>query len=204
MGKAAPPRTGYIYIYMGVEFFGIFTIMPTVMANTKKHDWDALESEFIRSNVSLKDYARRKKMSYRYLGNRAARDNWLLKRDDSHRKAREEVRDEIIKRAEEGSESSLICDTKDKVIIRSKAVGDKLYTLLQAACVAMEQGDMREMRVAIEAWVRLDDQLRKVHGIEEAKDEPLVNINVLAALPSKDQMKRVSVEVVQEQTVVPV
>jgi hypothetical protein len=90
------------------------------------------------------------------------------------------------------------------VITRSKAVGDKLYTLFQAACVAMEQGDMKEMRIAIEAWVRLDDQLRKIHGVEEAKDKPLVNINVLAALPSKDQMKRASSEIVKEQTVVPV
>lgn len=201
--KGNPLRVGYIYIYMGVEFFGIFTILPTVMANTRKHDWDALESEFLRANVSLKDYARRKSISYRYLGNRAAKDNWLLKRDELQRKAREEVRDEIIKRAEDNSETALICDTKDKVITRSKAVGDKLYTLFQAAVVAMQQGDMKEMRIAIEAWVRLDDQLRKIHGIEEAKDKPLVNINVLAALPSKDQMKRVAAEVVQEQTVVP-
>jgi len=160
------------------------------MANKIKHDWDALESEFLKANVSLADFAKRKRISYRYLGNRASKDNWLLKRDELHRKAREEVKAEIIKQAEDNSAGALICDSKEAVVTRSKAVGDKLYTLFQAASVAMTQGDMKEMRIAIEAWVKLDDQLRKIHGVVDDSDKPLVNINVLAALPTKEEMKR--------------
>lgn len=160
------------------------------MANKAKHDWDALESEFLKANVSLAEFAKRKKISYRYLGNKASKDNWLLKRDELHRKAREEVKAEIIKQAEDNSAGALVCDSKEAVVTRSKAVGDKLYTLFQAAVVAMEQGDMREMRVAIESWVKLDEQLRKIHGVVDDSDKPLVNINVLAALPSKAEMKR--------------
>ena len=78
---------------------------------------------------------------------------------------------------------------------RSLQTGDKLYTLFQAAVTAMSQGNMKEMRVAIDAWVTLDNQMRKIHNIEDNSEKPLVNINVLAALPPKGEMKRVAVDV---------
>ena len=165
------------------------------MANKKKYDWDALEAEFLRANVSLKEFAKRKEISYRYLGNRASEACWYDKRAELQAKVREEVKTEIVQRAEENSKGALVADTPEKVIHRSKAVGDKLYTLFQAAVAAMEQGDLREMRAAIEAWTRLDDQIRKVHGVEEKSDKPLVNINVMAALPSGNKVISAVVDV---------
>ena len=70
---------------------------------------------------------------------------------------------------------------------RSLQTGDRLYTLFQAAVTAMKEGDLRTMRSAIDAWVSLDNQMRKIHNIESNSDKPLVNINVLAALPSKSK-----------------
>ena len=52
------------------------------MANKKKYDWDALEAEFIRANISLKEFAKRKEISYRYLGNKASAGCWHDKRDE--------------------------------------------------------------------------------------------------------------------------
>jgi len=43
--------------------------------------------------------------------------------------------------------------------------------------------------------VTLDNQMRKIHNIEDNSEKPLVNINVLAALPPKSEMKRASVDV---------
>ena len=55
--------------------------------------------------------------------------------------------------------------------------------LFQSAVQAMSQGNLTQMRAAIESWVKLDDQMRKIHKVDAAHDRPLVNINVLAALP---------------------
>ena len=35
----------------------------------------------------------------------------------------------------------------------------------------------------METWRLWDDQMRKNHKIDEVSDKPIVNINVLAALP---------------------
>ena len=68
---------------------------------------------------------------------------------------------------------------------RSMQTGDRLYTLFQAAVTAMQQGDLRTMRQAIDAWVTLDTHMRKVHRIDENADKPIVNIAVLSALPDR-------------------
>lgn len=167
------------------------------MANKKKYDWDALEAEFIKANISLKEFAKRKEMSYRYLGNRASKECWHDKRDEFQSKLREELKTELVEQAEKNSAGALVADTPEKVINRSKAVGDKLYTLLQAAVAATEQGDTRELRGAIEAWTKLDDQVRKVHKIDEKTERPLVNINVMAALPSGNKVVEAEAVVVQ-------
>lgn len=158
------------------------------MANKKKYDWDALEAEFIRANISLKEFAKRKEISYRYLGNKASAGCWHDKRDELQSKVREEVKADIVAAAEKNSAGALVASTPEAVIARSKAVGDKLYTLLQAAVAATEQGDTRELRGAIEAWSKLDDQVRKIHKLDDAKERPLVNIQVMNALPSANRV----------------
>ena len=157
------------------------------MAKRKKYDWDEIHSEFTRSNVSLRDIAKKHGMSYAYLAKRSSKENWFQQRERVQSEAREVVAAEITKQAEkQNSElSKIVTKTGEEHVKRSLETGDKLYTLFQAAVTAMSQGNLREMRGAIEAWVTLDNQMRKIHKVDEASNKPLININVLSALPSK-------------------
>ena len=156
------------------------------MANRKKYDWEEIHSEFTRSNVSLRDIAKKHGMSYAYLAKRSSKEGWFEQREKLQSEAREAVANEIAKQAEEQNSelSKIAVKTGEQYIKRSLETGDKLYTLFQAAVSAMTQGNLREMRGAIEAWVTLDNQMRKIHKVDEASNKPLININVLSALPS--------------------
>jgi len=156
------------------------------MANRKKYDWDEIHSEFTRSNVSLRDIAKKHDMSYAYLAKRSSKENWFQQREKLQSEAREAVAAEITKQAEkQNSElSKIVVKTGEEHVKRSMETGDKLYTLFQSAVSAMTQGNLQAMRGAIEAWVKLDDQMRKIHKVEETSNKPLININVMAALPS--------------------
>jgi hypothetical protein len=157
------------------------------MANKKKYDWDEIHSEFTRSNVSLRDIAKKHGMSYAYLAKRSSKENWFQQREKTQSEAREAVAAEITKQAEkQNSElSKIVVKTGEAHVKRSMETGDKLYTLFQSAVSAMTQGNLQAMRGAIEAWVKLDDQMRKIHKVEETSNKPLININVMAALPSE-------------------
>ena len=155
------------------------------MANKKKYDWDKLHSEFIRSNISMRDLARKYNHSYHYIAQRSSKENWFEQRDTFQREAREAVANEIAKQADNQNEAlaKLTCKDGEAHVKRSLQTGDKLYSLFQAAVQAMTQGNVQQMRAAIEAWVKLDDQMRKIHKVDVAGDKPLININVLSALP---------------------
>ena len=167
------------------------------MANKKKYDWEALHGEFTRSNISLRDLAKKHDVRYSYLAQISSKEKWFEQRDTIQSQAREAVAEEIAKQADDQNSqlSKIVCKDGEQHMKRSLQTGDKLYTLFQAAVTAMTQGNMREMRAAIDAWVTLDNQMRKIHNIEDNSEKPLVNINVLAALPPKSEMKRASVDV---------
>jgi len=169
------------------------------MANKKKHDWDELHSEFIRSNISMRDLARKHSMSYAYLAKKSSKENWFEQRDKFQTEAREAVANEIVRQADEqnGALAKITCKNGEEHIARSLQTGDKLYTLFQAAVTAMTQGNTREMRGLIESWVKLDDQMRKIHKVDVESNRPLININVLSALPAQRTTAGV-VEVVEE------
>ena len=167
------------------------------MANKKKYDWEALHGEFTRSNISLRDLAKKHDVRYSYLAQVSSKEKWFEQRDAIQSQAREAVAEEIAKQADDQNSqlSKIVCKDGEQHMKRSLQTGDKLYTLFQAAVTAMTQGNMREMRAAIDAWVTLDNQMRKIHNIEDKSEKPLVNISVLAALPPKSEMKRASVDV---------
>ena len=77
---------------------------------------------------------------------------------------------------------------------RAIVTGDKLGTLIQTGIQAAKSGDWRNLKVATETWKLWDEQMRKNHGIDEKKDQPLVNINVMAALPPKSELKKAEVD----------
>jgi len=156
------------------------------MANKKKYDWDAIHSEFVRANISLRDLAKKHGMSYPYLAKKSSKENWFEQRESFQSEAREAVANEIAKQAEQQNSelSKIVCKSAEEHVKRSKETGDKLYTLFQAAVTAMTQGNLREMRGAIDAWVALDNQMRKIHKVDTESNKPLINIAVMGALPS--------------------
>ena len=165
------------------------------MANRKKYDWDKLHSEFTRSNISLRDLAKKHDVRYSYLAQKSSKEKWFEQRDAVQAQAREAVAEELVRQAEDQNSqlSKIVCKEGEQHMKRSVQTGDKLYTLFQAAVQAMTQGNMREMRSAIDAWVTLDNQMRKIHNIEDKSEKPLVNINVMAALPPKSELKKAEV-----------
>tara|TARA_R110002020_G_scaffold10880_3_gene41345 strand:+ start:734 stop:1237 length:504 start_codon:yes stop_codon:yes gene_type:complete len=167
------------------------------MANKKKYDWNKLRDEFVRSNISLRDLSRRYSVSYSYLGQVSSKEKWFEQRDTIQTQAREAVAEEMVRQADDQNSklAKLVCKDGEAHMKRSLQTGDKLYTLFQAAVTAMSQGNLREMRQAIDAWVVLDNQMRKIHNIDDNTDKPLVNIHVLAALPSREERAAKAVEV---------
>ena len=159
------------------------------MAAKKKYDWDAIHGDFTRSNISLRDLAKKHGVKYSYLASKSSEQNWFEQRDTIQAQAREAVAQELAARTDEQNDAlaDITCKDGEAQVKRSLQTGDRLYTLFQAAVTAMTQGNIREMRQAIDAWVVLDNQMRKIHGIDDKADKPLVNINVLAALPSREE-----------------
>ena len=169
------------------------------MAAKKKYDWDAIHGDFTRSNISLRDLDKKHGVKYSYLASKSSEQNWCEQRDTIQAQAREAVAQELAARTDEQNDAlaDITCKDGEAQVKRSLQTGDRLYTLFQAAVTAMTQGNIREMRQAIDAWVVLDNQMRKIHGVDDKADKPLVNINVLAALPSREEreMAKATVEV---------
>ena len=80
--------------------------------------------------------------------------------------------------------------TAEEHVSRSLQVGEQLHVLLQQALAAVEAGDVRQIKTAIDAWAGWDKQMRANHRIEDAETQkPLIDINVMAALPSLKEVQ---------------
>ena len=152
-----------------------------------KYNWEKIYDEYLRSSITLKELAKRHGIKYGYLTRKSSREKWFLKRDEFQKSAREAVATELAKQVDENNEAlgAITVKSAEAQVRRSMQTGDRLYTLFQAAVTAMQQGDLRTMRQAIDAWVTLDTHMRKVHRIDENADKPIVNIAVLSALPDR-------------------
>ena len=138
-------------------------------------------------------------MKYSYLSKISSEQKWFQQRDAYQSEAREAVAAELTKQVEEKNEKLgeiAVADAKGQVK-RSMQTGDRLYVLFQSAVTAMQQGDLRTMRQAIDAWVTLDSHMRKVHNIDDNASKPVVNIAVLSALPDKPREVKVDSSVVE-------
>ena len=145
----------------------------------------------------MRDLAKKHDVRYSYLAQKSSQGKWFEQRDNIQRQAREAVAEELVKQADDQNSklSKIVCKDGEAHMNRSLQTGDKLYTLFQAAVTAMTQGNMREMRAAIDSWVTLDNQMRKIHNIEDKADKPLININGMAALPTRAEMEKKAVAV---------
>tara|TARA_R110000824_G_scaffold125134_1_gene284046 strand:+ start:184 stop:654 length:471 start_codon:yes stop_codon:yes gene_type:complete len=139
----------------------------------------------MNSELDLITVAKRHNVPITTMRSQAQRERWHDQRTKLQTSAREAATVAVMREIEQrdGLLKKVEARSVEQVIERSRETGDRLYTLFRGAVHAMQQGDLKTMRVAVDTWVALDNQMRKVHRIETEEDKPLVSINVMAALP---------------------
>jgi len=145
-----------------------------------------MRREFLNSNITLRELSRQHGCSYRYVSGLSSEEKWYPKRRELKRQQEEAVTDALVERvAARSSElAKLKALTAEEHVGRSLQVGEQLHVLLQQALAALEAQDVRQLKTAIDAWSTWDKQMRANHRIEDTSaEEPLININVLSALP---------------------
>lgn len=135
--------------------------------------------------MSLRQLSESRNVPLSYLNKMASMASWHDQRAEMQGKGREEAATMVMAMAQErmSAMTTPSAVTADQQLTRSKLTGDKLYALFQVAVSSLEAGDLRQMRNAIDAWVALDEHMRTVHGLDIERERPLVNIQVMSALP---------------------
>ena len=162
------------------------------MAGTVKYDKEFLKRQYVTTNMSLREMGDEYGISLSYVSRLSANHQWAA------------AREEFQKRAAEAEQEAKIKGIKDEVKElrdltpmaagehqqRVLQAGDHLGALIERGIVASRAGDWKTLKQATETWKGWDDQMRKNHGIDSAVEKPLVNISVLGALPSREEMER--------------
>ena len=162
------------------------------MPARKRFDVPAMRREFLNSNITLRELSRQHGCSYRYVSGLSSQEKWYPKRRELKRQQEEAVTDALVERvAARSSElAKLKALTAEEHVARSLQVGEQLNVLLQGALAALEAQDMRQIKTAVDAWSTWDKQMRANHGVEDKETErPMIDINVMAALPSLKEVQ---------------
>ena len=152
-----------------------------------------MRREFLSSDITLRALAQKHGCSYRYVSGLSSTERWYPKRRELQRQQEAAATDALVERVAERSAelAKLKALTAEEHVSRSLQVGEQLHVLLQQALAAVEAGDVRQIKTAIDAWAGWDKQMRTNHQIEDKETQkPLIDINVMAALPRMDEMKR--------------
>jgi hypothetical protein len=162
------------------------------MAAVKRYDMEFFKKLYITGELSLKGISAQYGVSYAHISQTSAKETWGKAKTEYILKTKEAEHSAEIKRMDESliemkETEPLKADEHQK---RAVQTGDKLGTLIQTGIQATKSGDWRTLKSATETWRIWDEQMRKNHGLENDTEKPLVNINVLGALPPKSQMKR--------------
>ena len=161
------------------------------MAAPKKYDIEFMKRLYVTDQYSLRGLCKEFGPSYSHISAISSRDKW----GDAKRAYRREVL-EAEEKAKGEREEQAIADFKTSELSTAKEhqelvirTGDRLGELIQSGVAAVKASDWRNLKQIVETWRQWDDQMRKNHNIDDKKDQPLVNINVLAALPSLKESK---------------
>ena len=163
------------------------------MAARKRFDVARMRREFLNSNITLRDLAEQHGCSYRYVSGLSSQERWYPQRRELQVQREAAVTDALVERvAARSSElAKLKALTAEEHVSRSLQVGEQLHVLLQQALAALEAQDVRQLKTAIDCWSTWDKQMRTNHQIEDKDAEkPLVDIRVMAALPSRAELER--------------
>jgi hypothetical protein len=163
------------------------------MAAKQRFDVPRMRRDFLNSDITLRELAKRNGCSYRYVSGLSSQERWYPQRRELKAQQESAVTEALVERvAARSSElAQLKALTAEEHVGRSLQVGEQLHVLLQQALAALEAQDVRQLKTAIEAWSTWDKQMRANHQIESEKvEKPLIDINVMAALPSRAELER--------------
>jgi hypothetical protein len=156
------------------------------MAAKKQFDVPKIRRQFLNSDVTLRDLAKRHGCSYRYLAGLSSQERWFAQRRELKAQQESAVTEALVERVAQRSAelAELKVATAQEHVARSLQTGERLHALLLEGLTAVEKGDARQIKTVIEAWATWDKQMRQGYQIED-KDaqKPLVSIAVMAALP---------------------
>ena len=152
-----------------------------------------MRREFLNSNITLRELSRQHGCSYRYVSGLSSQERWYPQRRELKAQQESAVTEALVERvAARSSElAQLKALTAEEHVGRSLQVGEQLHVLLQQALAALVARDVRQIKTAIDCWSTWDKQMRSNHCIEDKETQkPLIDINVMAALPSPTEMRR--------------
>ena len=141
------------------------------MPRPRVFDEDKLKEDFLTSTCTLKELATRHNASYSLVSKYASSQNWQRQREE-HRKTTARNSLEIMEPA---------CSPQQHVD-RSVGTGDQIHQLIREATAAIKVGDIRSLKMLVDAWSSWDNQMRKAHKLDEQSGEPVVNIGLLSSL----------------------
>jgi len=155
------------------------------MGAKPKFDVPKIRRQFLNSNVTLRDLARRHRCSYRYIAGLSSQERWFAQRRELNGQKETALNEALVAKVAERSEelAQLKVATTEQHIQRSLQTGEHLNALLQQGLAALQSQDSRALKATIESWVTLDNQMRKIHKVDTTHEKPLINISVLSALP---------------------
>ena len=163
------------------------------MAAKQRFDVPRMRREFLNSDITLRDLAKRHGCSYRYVSGLSSQERWYPQRRELKAEQENAVTEALVERVAKRSAelAQLKALTAEEHVGRSLQVGEQLHVLLQQALAALEAQDVRQLKTAIEAWSTWDKQMRTNHRIEDKTTEkPLIDIHVMAALPSREELEK--------------
>ena len=163
------------------------------MGAKKQFDVPRMRREFLNSNITLRELAKQHGCSYRYVSGLSSQERWYPQRRELKAQQENAATEALVERVATRSAelAQLKAMTAEEHVGRSLQVGEQLNMLLQQALAAVEAQDVRQLKTAIEAWSTWDRQMRANHRLEDKEaQKPLIDINVMAALPSKAELKR--------------
>lgn len=161
------------------------------MSAPKKYDIEFFKKLYISGQYTLRGICKEFGPSYSHISNISAREKWGDAKREYQRNALEAEEDAKAEREKEAiaEAEKLPLSTPIQHQERVIQTGDRLGDLIQTGVLAVKSSNWRDLKQVVETWRLWDDQMRKNHRIEEKEDQPLVNINVLAALPSLKKTK---------------
>ena len=156
-----------------------------------------MRREFLSSNTTLRDLAKKHGCSYRYVSGRSSTEKWYPQRRELQRQQEAAATDALVERVAErsGQLAKLKALTAEEHVSRSLQVGEQLHVLLQQSLAVLEAQDVRQLKTAVDCWSTWDKQMRTNHCIEDKETQkPLIDINVMAALPDIAELRRQQAE----------